>query len=96
MFHVQSPAAEVTHRRASTLSTYFVSRIVIAILLTGMDVLVVLKSALACLRNSIGMPVLHWLLLAALAGIGLTLVNVWVRALRYRQPTKSNSHNPFL
>jgi hypothetical protein len=61
-----------------------------------MDALVFLKSALAGLRNSIGMPVLHWLLLVALVGIGLTLVNVWVRALRSRQPTKSNSHNPFL
>jgi hypothetical protein len=96
MSHVQSPAAEVTHRRASSLSTYFVTRIVIAILLTGMDSLVFLKSALACLRNSVGSPVLHWLLIAALAGIVLTLVNVWVKTLRYHQPTQPNSRNPFL
>jgi hypothetical protein len=90
------PLAEATKRRASTLPTYFLTRIVIAVLLTGMDVFVFLKSAVEGLRNSIGMPVLHWLIVGAVVGIALSLANVWYKTLRYRQPSKPNSRNPFL
>lgn len=96
MSSLPSPVAEATHRRASTLPTYFASRLVLVLCLTGADVLVFLRSALAGLRNSIGMPVLHWLLIAAVLGIALSLAHVWYKTLRYRQPHKPNSHNPFL
>lgn len=68
----------------------------LALLLTGFDALVFVKSALDALRNSVGMPILHWLLIAAVAGIALSLANVWYKTLRYRQSTQSNSRNPFL
>jgi len=87
---------EATTRRASSFPTYFATRIVLALLLTGFDALVFMKSALAGLRNSLGMPILHWLLIAALAGIALSLANVWYKTLRYRQPSRHNSRNPFL
>jgi hypothetical protein len=87
---------ETTPRPASTLPTYFVSRLVIALCLTGGDVLVFLKSAITGFRNSIGLPVLHWLLIAAVIGIALTLANVWYKTLRCRHPTQPNSRNPFL
>ncbi len=88
--------AEATPRRASTLFTYFLTRIVLAVTLTGVDIFVFLKSAVEGLRNSIGMPLLHWLIVAAVVGIALTLANVWYKTLRYRQPNKLNSRNPFL
>jgi len=50
---------EATTRRASSFPTYFATRIVLALLLTGFDVLVFMKSALTGLRNSLGMPILH-------------------------------------
>jgi hypothetical protein len=87
---------EATTRRASSFPTYFATRIVLALLLTGFDALVFVKSALAGLRNSLGMPILHWLLIAAVAGIALSLANVWYKALRYRQPSRLNTRNPFL
>ncbi len=87
---------EATARRASSSPTYFATRVVIALLLTGFDALVFVKSALNGLRNSIGMPILHWLLIAAVAGIALSLASVWYKALRYRRPTQPNSRNPFL
>lgn len=87
---------EATTRRASSFPTYFVSRVVVALLLTGFDGLVLVKSALAGLRNSIGMPFLHWTLMAAVAGIALSLANVWYKTLRYRQSPKPNSRSPFL
>lgn len=96
MSSLPSPVAEVTHRRTSTLPTYFLTRIVIAIFLTGMDALVFVKSALEGLRNSISMPILHWLLILAVLGIALSLAHVWYKTLRFRRPTKPNSHNPFL
>jgi len=96
MSSLPSPVAEATHRRASTLPTYFLTRIVIAVFLTGMDILVFLKSALEGLRNSISMPFLHWLLILAVLGIAISLAHVWYKTLRYRRPSKPNSHNPFL
>jgi hypothetical protein len=96
MSSLPSSMAEATQRRASTLPTYFLTRIVIALLLTGVDILVFLKSALEGLRNSIHMPLLHWLIVAALVGIALSLARVWYKTLRYRRPSKLNSINPFL
>lgn len=96
MSSLPSSMAEATQRRASTLPTYFLTRIVIAVLLPGMDLFVFLKSALEGLRNSIHMPLLHTLILAALIGIVLSLARVWYKALRYRHPSKPNSLNPFL
>jgi len=90
------PTAEATPARASTLPTYFLSRLVIAVFLTGLDVLVFLKSALEGLRNSIRMPFLHWLLIVAIVAVALSLANVWYKTLRYRQAAKPNSRNPFL
>ncbi|MBN9617599.1 MAG: hypothetical protein BGO25_10445 [Acidobacteriales bacterium 59-55] len=86
---------EDTTRRASSFSTYFVSRVVIAILLTGFDGFVFLKSAAEEIRNSLGMPLLHWLLIAAVIGIALSLANVWYKTLRYRHSSKPGSWNPF-
>jgi len=85
---------ENTPRRAS-FTTYFTSRVVIAILLTGFDGFVFLKSAAEEIRNSLGMPVLHWLLIAAVIGIALSLANVWYKTLRYRHSSKPGSRNPF-
>lgn len=96
MSYLPSSMAEATQRQASTLSTYFLTRIVIAVLLTGMDLLVFLKSALEGLRNSYHMPLLHSLIMAALVGIALSLARVWYKTLRYRRPSKPNSRNPFL
>jgi hypothetical protein len=96
MSSLPSPVAEATHHRASTLSTYFLTRIVIAVFLTGMDIFVFLKSALEGLRNSISMPALHWLLILAVLGIAVSLAHVWYKTLLYRRPSKPNSHNPFL
>jgi hypothetical protein len=62
---------EATTRRPSSFPTYFATRIVLALLLTGFDALVFLKSALVGLRDSLGMPLLHWLLIVAVAGIAL-------------------------
>lgn len=90
------PATEVTPRRASSLPTYFASRIVLALILTGFDALVFVKSALAGLRDSLGTPFLHWALVIAIVGIALSLANVWYKTLRYRRPSRPNSHNPFL
>lgn len=87
---------EATTRRASSFPTYFATRIVLALLLTGFDALVLVKSAFTGLRNSLGMPALHWLLIAAAAGIALSLANVWYKTLRYLQPPSPNSRNPFL
>ena len=42
------------------------------------------------------MPLLHWLIVGAVVGIALSLANVWYKTLRYRQPNKPNSCNPFL
>lgn len=86
---------EDTPRRASSFPSYFASRVVIAILLTGFDAFAFLKSAAEEIRNSLGMPVLHWLLIAAVIGIALSLANVWYKTLRYRQPSKPGSWNPF-
>lgn len=91
-----SSMTEATTRRASSFPTYFATRIVLALLLTGFDVLVFVKSALASLRNTFDMPILHWLLIAAVAGIALSLANVWYKTLLYRQPSRPNSRNPFL
>jgi hypothetical protein len=96
MSSLPSSVAEATHRRASTLSTYFLTRIAIAVLLTGMDIFVFLKSAIEGLRNSIGMPILHWLIAGAVVGLALSLANFWYKTLRYRRPSKPNSRNPFL
>ncbi len=92
MSTVPSSVTEATTRRASSFPTYFASRVV----LTGFDALVFVKSALAGLRNSLGMPLLHWLLIAAVGGIALSLANVWYKTLRYRQPSRPNTRNPFL
>jgi hypothetical protein len=89
-------AVEAPSRRASSLTTYFVLRVAIAVLLTGADVLVFLKSSLEGLRNSTGTPVLHWLLIAGLVIVVLTLLDVWSKTLRHRRPSKPNSSNPFL
>jgi hypothetical protein len=86
---------ENTPRRASSFPSYFASRVVIAILLTGFDGFVFLKSAAEELRNSLGMPVLHWLLIVAVIGIALSLANVWYKTLRYRHSSKYGSWNPF-
>jgi hypothetical protein len=86
---------EDTPRRASSFPSYFASRVVIAILLTGFDVFVFLKSAVEGLRNSFSTPVLHWPLIAAVIGIALSLANVWYKTLRYRRPSKPGSWNPF-
>ena len=96
MSTLSSSVTEVAPRPASSFPTYFASRIVIALLLTGFDALVFLKSALVGLRNSTGMPILHWILIVAVVGIALSLANVWYKTLRYRQPSKPNSRNPFL
>jgi hypothetical protein len=96
MSSLLSPVSEATHHRASTLPTYFITRIVIAVFLTGMDIFVFLKSALEGLRNSIRTPALHWLLILAVLGIAVSLAHVWYKTLRYRRPSKPNSHNPFL
>jgi hypothetical protein len=96
MSSLPSSPAEATQSRASTLFTYFLTRLVIAVMLTGMDVFVFLKSAVEGLRNSIGMPLLHWLIVGAVVGIALSLANVWYKTLRYRQSSKPNSRNPFL
>jgi hypothetical protein len=69
MSTLPSSVTEATHRRASSLPTYFASRIVLALLLTGFDALVFVKSALGALRNSVGMPILHWLLIAAVPAV---------------------------
>lgn len=86
---------EATRRRASSFPSYFASRVLIAVLLTGFDVFVCLKSAVERLRNSLSMPVLHWLLIAAVIGIALSLANVWYKTLRYRHSSKPGSWNPF-
>jgi hypothetical protein len=96
MSSLPSSPAEATHDRASTLFTYFLTRLVIAVTLTGIDVFVFLNSAVDGLRNSISMPLLHWLIVGAVVGIALSLANVWYKTLRYRQPNKPNSRNPFL
>ncbi len=95
MFTVPS-MTEVTPRRASTFPTYLATRIALALVLTGFDALVFVKSALTGLRNSLSMPILHWALIAAVVGIALSLANVWYKTLRYRQPSCPNSRNPFL
>jgi hypothetical protein len=61
-----------------------------------MDTFVFVKSALEGLRNSIGMPSLHWLLILAVLGIALSLAHVWYKTLRYRRPTKPEQlhHTP--
>ena len=96
MSALPSSMAEDTSRRASSFPTYFATRIILALLLAGFDALVFLKSPLDGLRNSTDMPVLHWLLIAAVAGIALSLANVWYKTRRYRQPTQPNFRNPFL
>lgn len=96
MSSLPSPVAEAKHRRVSALPTYFLTRIVIAVFLTGMDILAFLRSALEGLRNGTGMPVFHWLLVLAVLGIAVSPANVWYKTLRYRWPTKPNSNNPFL
>ncbi len=96
MSTLSSSVTEVTPRPATSFPTYFTSRIVIALLLTGFDALVFLKSALAGLRNSTSMPILHRMLIVAVAGMALSLANVWYKTPRYRQPPKPNSRNPFL
>ena len=88
-------AMEASPRRASTLFTYLASRVVIVTLLTGADTFVFLKSAVQGLRNSIGRPAFHWLLIAALAVIVVTLGTVWYTTVCYRRPS-NNSNNPFL
>lgn len=94
MSTLPSSMTEATTRRASSFPTYFASRIALAFLLTGFDVLVLAKSALAGLRDSLDMPFLHSVLVIAIVGIALTLANVWYKAFRYRQPSKPGSHNP--
>lgn len=96
MSTLPSSMTKAKPRSASSLPTYFASRIVFALLLTGFDALVFLKSALAGLRNSLGIPLVHWALIVAVAGIALSLANAWYKALRYRQPTQPNTRNPFL
>jgi hypothetical protein len=96
MSSLPSSPAKATQTRASSLFTYFLTRIVIALMLTGIDIFVLLKSAVEGLRNSIGMSKLHWLIVGAAVGIALSLANVWYKTLRYRQPSKPNSRNPFL
>ena len=96
MSSLPSSMAEATPRRASDVSTYFLTRIILAISLTGMDVFVVLKSAVEGLRDSDGMPMLHGLLVLAVVGVVLSLAVVWSKTLRYRQPSRPNSTNPFL
>ena len=96
MSSLPSSPADATQDRASTLFTYFLTRLAITFTLTGIDVFVFLKSAVEGLRNSIGMPLLHWLIVGAVVGIALSLANVWYTTLRYRQPSKPNSRNPFL
>jgi hypothetical protein len=96
MSYLPPSLAEATQSRASTLFTYFLTRLVIAVMLTGMDVFVFLKSAVEGLRNSLTMPVFHWLIVGAMVGTALSLANVWYKTLRYRQPSKPQSRNPFL
>jgi len=96
MSSLPSSVTEDTRRRASNLATYFFSRLILAVMLTGLDTFVLLKSALEGLRNSINSPVLHWLLIAAVIVIALSLAHVWYKTLRYRKPTNPNSRNPFL
>lgn len=96
MSTLPSSMTKATTRRASSFPTYFASRIVLALVLTGFDALVFLKFALAGLRNSLRMPLVHWALIVAVAGIALSLAKVWYKALRYRQPTQPNTRNPFL
>ncbi|MDE3103869.1 MAG: hypothetical protein KGK08_01725 [Acidobacteriota bacterium] len=96
MSTLPSSVPEAESGRVSSFPTYFASRIVIALFLTGFDIFVFLKSALEGLHNSLGMPVLRCLLIAAVAGIALSLANVWYKTLRYRNPTKTSSRNPFL
>lgn len=95
MSTLPSSMEENTSRRASSFPTYFISRIVIALLLTGFDGFVFLKSAVDGLRHVLDMPVLHWLLVAVVIGMALSLANVWYKTLRYRRPSKSGSWNPF-
>ncbi len=96
MSTLPSHIAEVAPRRASTLLTFFILRIIIAVLLTGLDGLVFSRSILDGLRNSTDLPLLHMLLIAAVPLIAITLAIVWYKTLRYRQPSEPNSHNPFL
>ena len=96
MSSLPSSPAEATQNRASTLFTYFLTRLVIAVVLTGMDIFVFLKSAVEGFRNSLTMPVFHWLIVGAVVGIALSLANVWYKTRRYRQPSKPQSRNPFL
>lgn len=96
MATLPSHAVETSRRHAPTLTTYFLTRIALAILLTGIDILVFLKSATEGLRNSLEMPLTHFLLVVALFGIGLSLAVIWYKTLRYRQPPQPNTLNPFL
>lgn len=87
---------DATPRHANSFPTYFASRIAIALLLTGLDALVILKSALVGIRSSIGMPIVHGILIIAVVGIVLSASDVWYKTLRYRQPSNPTRRNPFL
>lgn len=96
MSTLPSSVTDATSRPARSFPTYFASRIAIALLVTGLDALVILKSALAGVRNSMGMPIRHWTLIIAVFVITFSLAKVWYRTLRYRQPSEPNRRNPLL